>query len=61
VGDFEEEMMEEMAEIYSLVMARSRLDWRTPDKEIRRASLSIIYLECHQGSKRRGTSRVFKI
>lgn len=33
VGDLEEEMMEEMAEIYSLVLARSRLDWRTPDKE----------------------------
>jgi hypothetical protein len=44
VGDFEEEMVEEMAEIYSLVMARSRLDWRTPDKEIRRAFLSITYI-----------------
>jgi hypothetical protein len=53
--------MEEMAEIYSLVIARSRLDWRTPDKEIRRASSSIIYLECYQGSKLRGTSRVFNI
>jgi hypothetical protein len=42
VGDFEEEIMEEMAEIYSLVMARSRLDWRTPDKEIRRASSSAV-------------------
>ncbi len=41
--------MEEMAEIYSLVMARSRLDWRTPDKEIRRASLSIIYFRMPSG------------
>jgi hypothetical protein len=32
VGDFDEEMMEEMAEIYSLLLARSRLNWRTPDK-----------------------------
>jgi hypothetical protein len=37
VSDYEDEMLDEMAEVYSLILARSRLDWRQPDKEYTRS------------------------